>query len=117
MMDQMLINAVVKTMLLLEKSPLFKDFDEETLDFLQDLYVWRRPEKFLLDRGPYKFIAGRVALWGGRQRVLQFEFDNGYIWEASISKLGSKALIKHCKKVVAAHLDREEAFYMEDVAA
>lgn len=116
-MDQMLINAVVKTMLLLKKSPLFEDFDEKTLDFLQDLYIWRRPEKFLFGDGTFKFVAGRVALWGPRQRVLEFEFDNGYIWMASINKLGSKGLIKHCKQVVAAHLAREDALYMEDVAA
>jgi hypothetical protein len=100
-------------MLLLETSPLNKAFDDETLSFLQDLYVWRRPEKFTINRNDSaKFVAGWVTLWGGRQRCLQFEFDNGYIWEASITKLGSRNLIKQCRQVVQNYLDTEYERFM-----
>ena len=32
-------------------------------------------------------ISGTVGLWNGKDRVLTFTFDNGYVWEASIRKI------------------------------
>jgi hypothetical protein len=109
-MDPILVDAVCRAMLILETSRLNEEFDDETLTFLQDLYVWRRPDKFLVNGGPFKFVSGRVVLWSQHQRCLQFEFDNGYIWEASITKLGSRTLIAHCRQWVRQHLD---SYYMD----
>jgi hypothetical protein len=116
-MDQILVDAVFKAMLIREKAPLNEDFDEETLAFLQDLFLWRRPDKFIVNGENHVFVAGCVSLWAGRDRVLQFEFDNGYIWEASITKLGSKALIQHCRWLLETYLQQEEDDYMDEGVA
>lgn len=116
-MDQMLVDAVIEAMMVLETAPLYEEFDSETLSFFQDLYLWRRPEKFLLNGGPFKFVAGRVALWNRTQRVLQFEFDNGYVWDASISKLGTKTLISHCRLYVQQEMNKEWNNILDEEAA
>lgn len=107
-MDQMLVDAVVDAMIILETEPLNEDFDEETLEFFQDLYLWRRPEKFTVNGENYKFVAGRVTYFRPGQRVLQFEFDNGYIWDASITKLGTRTLIAHCRQLRDEYLNGED---------
>lgn len=116
-MDDILVQSVFRAMLILETAPLNKEFNSETMSFLRDLYLWRRPEKFLIPGGPFNFVAGRVALWSTYQRCLQFEFDNGYIWDASITKLGSRALIKRCRQMLADYLDDEARAFAFDLAA
>jgi len=115
-MDPLLVDSVVRAMHIREKSPLFRDFDEETLGFLQDLFLWRRPDKFVIDGENVTFTGGRVSLWSGqsRNRVLQFDLSNGDIWEASITKLGSRALIQTCREIFEFELKAEEALYLDD---
>ena len=118
-MDPLLVDSVVKAMHIREKSPLYKEFDEETLNFLQDLFLWRRPDKFIIDGENVTFTGGRVSLWSGhsRNRVLQFDLDNGDIWEASITKLGSRALIQTCREIFEAELKAEDDLYMYEEEA
>ncbi len=96
-MPQNLIDCVVKSIVILETSPIGKQFDKETLEFFQQLYLWRRPEKFLHDGNEAKIIAGAVGLWKRHTKVLQFQFDNGYVWKASIVKLTDRRTFKRCK--------------------
>src|SRR5574338_214289 len=119
MNDDLLIDSIFRAMLIREKAKLFEEFDEETLGFLQDLFLWRRPDKFVIDGENVTFVGGRVSLWSGqgRNRVLQFDLSNGDVWEASITKLGSRVLIGHCRHLLEQYLKEEEDYYMAEDAA
>lgn len=102
-----LTESVTKAMVILEVHPLKKRFDAETLAFFQELFSKRRSHKFKFNGGTFKLMKGRVILFRGNHRCLQFFFNNGYTWIASISKLAPRETIKHCQELATAHIDKE----------
>lgn len=108
MLSDHLRDCVVKSLIILETSDIGQSFDDETISFFQTLYLWRRPEKFILNDNEARIIAGSVAIYNpGHQRTLRFVFDNNYIWMASIAKLTSRSGMKACKKIAAELLDQQ----------
>jgi len=99
--------CVVKTIVLLELTPLGVPFSEEEIKFFNNLYLWRRPEKFFKNDDEAKIVSGTTAIHQpGNQKTLRFTFDNGYIWMASITKL-NKNRIKECRKLAQELIDEE----------
>jgi hypothetical protein len=100
-------DCIVKAIILLEMTPCGKPFTEEEVQFFQNLYLWRRPDKFFKNDNEAKIISGTTAIYQpGNQKTLQFVFDNGYVWMASITKL-NKNRIKECRKLAQDFLDEE----------
>ncbi len=107
--------CVVRAIVLLELTPVGVPFNEEELKFFQDLYLWRRPEKFFLNDKEAKIVAGTTGMYRhrrGEDKALRFTFDNGYVWLASITKL-NKSNIKVCRQIARDLIDEE---YMREVA-
>lgn len=97
----------MKAIILLETTPVGEYFDAKTIKFFNDLYLWRRPEKFFLNDKEAKIVSGTTDYYQpGNQKTLKFIFDNGYIWLASITKL-NKSNIKICREIARNLLDEE----------
>lgn len=107
-------DCMVKALILLEMTPCGKSFTKEEIKFFQDLYLWRRPDKFFNNDNEARIISGTTAIYQGTQKTLQFVFDNGYVWMASITKL-NRNRIKECKQIARNLLD-EEIRELADVA-
>lgn len=105
--SQHLIDQTVKVLFILETTPIGEAFDNNTLKFFQELYLWRRPEKFFRGDIETKIIAGRVGLWQNKPhaRTLRFIFDNGYIWWASTRKLTGLRTYQMCKEIATRKVD------------
>lgn len=105
-------DRIFRAMVILETYPMNQRFDAETLSFFQFLYRKHRPDKFIREGKEYRITRGRVILFRARERVLQFRFNNGYLWVASISKLAPRELIRQLRQEVQDYLDHE--VYGED---
>lgn len=107
MKEQILKEAVIRAIVIRETFPIGEKFDKSTLQFLQDLFLWRRPEKFLFNGNATKFVSGQVSVDLNNNRTLQFRFDNGYVWMASLKKAARKSykkyLIEACSHIDCIH--------------
>jgi len=106
-MNALLAESIFRAMVILETYPMNERFDSETLSFFQALYRKHRPDKFIRTSKEYRFTRGRVVLFRGYDRALQFRFNNGYLWIASISKLAPRDQIKELRQEVEEYLDNE----------
>ncbi len=102
-------NCIVKAIIILELTPEGTPFSEEEINFFQNLYLWRRPEKFFTNDSEAKIVSGTTATYQpGNQKTLCFTFDNKYVWMASITKLHrNRNSIRQCRKIARDLLDEK----------
>lgn len=108
--NTILKDAVVRAFIIRETLPIGQKFDAETLGFLQDFFLWRRPEKFVFEDDGDSFVSGEVYLYHGRHRIFKFVFKSGHVWLASLRKASRKEYKEYCTEASL----RIDKFYMDN---
>lgn len=92
-----IVLLVARCIILAERMPCGKPFDDNSVRFLTLLHMWRCFYELKTCEGNIVFIC---ASFSGKKdkSVIQFHFDNGRIWDSDIEELFGRSIYLEAQK-------------------